>query len=308
MARHKHLIASLGFSVLGAAFTAAAGPAPLEQAIAAYKSGDMTEARTLAEPLATSGDAKAAALTGYLYEQGLGGKKDEARATAFYRTAAGKNDLDSLVALGRMGLDGKGNVSLVDAQSFLSRAAEAGRTDAAALLGGAYLGGRFGARDPKSAEPWLSKAAADDADSAYVLAIIEIDGDGIPPNSASGIRHLKLAADMGHAAAMADYGLLVYQGKASATPSKADAAVWFEKSAKAGDPEGQFLYAYSLATGQGLARDPIQAYIWVLRSSSHSASAPEYDSDRGKLKAGLEKLLRPDEIAKAAIEAQKPAA
>ncbi len=268
----------------------------------------MEEARALSEPLANSGDVKAATMMGFLFEQGLGGKRDEARAVAYYRQAAEKNDPDALLALGRLGLEGKGHIDAAEAQAFLSRAAESGRGDAASMLGVALLNGRFGRRDVAGAVKWLKRGAdAGDADAAYALAVLEIDGDGVPADMAAGLRHLKQAADKNHAAAMADYGLMLYQGKTGEGPSKSAAANWFAKAAKGGDAEGQFLYAYALATGEGVARDPLQAYVWVLRSSAHGASgAPEYDEDRFKLKTGLEKILRPDEVAKAAIEAQKP--
>ena len=306
--RNKRPLAALGFSALGAVLLGAAAPAPLDTAIAAYRAGRMEEARALSEPLANAGDSKAATMMGFLFEQGLGGKKDEPRAVAYYRQAAAKNDPDALVALGRMGLENKGQISAAETQTFLSRAADVGRADAAGMLGRAMLDSRFGKRDAAGAAKWLKRAAdGGDADSAYALALQEIDGDGIPADLASGIRHLKLAADKGHAAAMADYGLMLYQGKAGAAPSKSAAADWFAKSAKGGDAEGQFLYAYALATGEGVARDPLQAYVWVLRSNAQGVSgAPEYDQDRSKLKGGLEKILRPDEVAKAAIEAQKP--
>lgn len=298
----------MGFSALGAVLLGAAAPAPLEGALAAYRAGRMEEARALSEPLANSGDSKAATMLGFMFEQGLGGKKDEARAVAYYRQAAEKNDVDALIALGRLGLDHKGQISPEETQAFLSRAAELGRTDAASLLGRALLNARLGKRDTAGAVKWLKRGAdGGDADAAYTLGILEIDGDGVPQDLPTGLRRLKQAADKNHAAAMADYGLMLYQGKTGEAPSKGGAANWFAKAAKAGDAEGQFLYAYALATGEGIARDPIQAYVWVLRSNAQGASgAPEYDQDRAKLKGGLEKILRPDEVAKAAVEAQKP--
>ncbi|MET0546231.1 MAG: tetratricopeptide repeat protein [Caulobacterales bacterium] len=287
---------------------AGASPGPLDQAVEAYRAGKMVEARTLSEPLAKAGDPKAATLVGFLYEEGLGGAKDETRAAAYYRTAAAQNDVDAMVALGRLGIDGKGLVTPTEARSFLSRAAEANRMDAASLLGRGILAGKLGKSDAPVAANWLRRAAdSGDAEAAYALAIMEMNGDGIPENDVRGLLDLKRAADKDHPAAMADYGLLVYQGKAGKPPSTSDAAIWFERSAKAGDPEGQFLYAYSLAKGEGVGRDPIKAYVWLLRSNAQGSSgAPEYDSDRAKLKGALEKLLRPDEIAKAAAEAQKP--
>ena len=136
--RNKRSLAALGFSALGAVLLGAAAPEPLDSAIAAYRAGRMEEARALSEPLANSGDSKAATMMGYLFEQGLGGKKDEARAVAYYRQAAEKNDADALMALGRLGLDNKGQISPAETQSYLSRAADLGRADAAGLLGDGF--------------------------------------------------------------------------------------------------------------------------------------------------------------------------
>lgn len=307
MTYRSRSLAQLGAGLAGAIMVMAASPGPLDKAVEAYKAGRMQEARALSEPLAQSGDAKAATMLGYLYERGLGGPQDIARATAYYRTAAEKKEPDALVALGRFGLEARGMVTPAEARSFLARAAEAGRIDAASMLGQGILTGKLGKGDPVAAAPWLQQAAdGGDVDAAYSLGILEMNGDGVPVNTVAGLRHLRTAAEQQHPAAMADYGLLVYQGKAG-PPSKSEAARWFEKSAKAGDPEGQFLYAFSLAKGEGVGRDPIQSYVWLLRSNAQGrGDSPEYDLDRAKLKGALEKLLRPDEIAKAAAEAQKP--
>ena len=117
----------------------------------------------------------------------------------------------------------------------------------------------------------------------------------IKPDSARSAALLRQAALGGHAAAMADYGLLVYQGY-SASKSDEDAAEWFRKSAIAGDAEGQFLYAFTLAKGEGLEQDFEEAYYWALKSGQSGVDA--YDQDRDVLRTGLEGKLDATEIAR----------
>jgi len=61
------------------------------------------------------------------------------------------------------------------------------------------------------------------------------------------------------------------------------------KSANAGDAEGQFLYAFTLAKGEGTARNLEEAYYWALKSGV--SGVDEYDADREALRTGLEGQL-----------------
>ena len=118
----------------------------------------------------------------------------------------------------------------------------------------------------------------------------------IRPNSARSASLLKQAAQGGHPAAMADYGLLVYQGY-SASKSIENAAEWFRKSAEAGDAEGQFLYAFTLAKGEGVEKDLEGAYYWVVKSGE--TGVDDYDQDRRKLRERLEENMDPAALARA---------
>ena len=118
----------------------------------------------------------------------------------------------------------------------------------------------------------------------------------IRPNSARSAALLKQAAQGGHPAAMADYGLLVYQGY-SASKSQERAAEWFRKSAEAGDSEGQFLYAFTLAKGEGVEQDFEGAYYWVLKSEE--SGVDDYDEDRRQLRERLEANVDPAALARA---------
>jgi len=117
----------------------------------------------------------------------------------------------------------------------------------------------------------------------------------IRPDSARSAALLKQAAMGEHAAAMADYGLLVFQGY-EVTQSNREAAEWFRKSAQAGDSEGQFLYAFTLAKGEGLEQNFEEAYYWALKSGE--SGVDEYDADRVTLRKGLEGKLSTAAIAR----------
>jgi len=70
------------------------------------------------------------------------------------------------------------------------------------------------------------------------------------------------------------------------TKSDTEAAKWFEKSAKGGDKEGQFLYAFTLAKGEGVTQNFEEAYYWLLKSDK--SGNDDYDKDRAELKKRLE--------------------
>ena len=110
------------------------------------------------------------------------------------------------------------------------------------------------------------------------------------------------AANGGHAAAQADYGLLVFQGR-GVLKNMDEAAKWFEKSARAGDQEGQFLYAYSLAKGEGVTQNFEEAYYWTLKSERAGVSGvSDYDQSRITLRQGLETKL--DASARARVQSR----
>jgi len=117
----------------------------------------------------------------------------------------------------------------------------------------------------------------------------------ITPNSARSAALLEQAAQGGHPAAMADYGLLVFQGY-EVTQSNREAAEWFRKSAEADDSEGQFLYAFTLAKGEGLEQNFEEAYYWALKSGE--SGVDDYNADRVTLRQGLESKLDAAAIAR----------
>ena len=273
------------------------------------------------------GSADAAVMAGYILRYGKAGNTDMMTARKWYEKAAMKGHPDAFVALGEMGLRNQAGLTQTDAVSWLTRASDAGRTDAMRALSDLYrtgqgvsastteserlltsasqsfdaeatkrLGDSSFERDPKKAlKHYESAAKAGHMEAAYIAGVMYAENFEIKPDSARSAALLRQAALGGHAAAMADYGLLVYQGY-SASKSDEDAAEWFRKSAIAGDAEGQFLYAFTLAKGEGLEQDFEEAYYWALKSGQSGVDA--YDQDRDVLRTGLEGKLDATEIAR----------
>ena len=252
-------------------------------------------------------------------------------ARVWYEKAAMKGHPDALVALGEMGIRGQAGLTKTDAVAYLTRASDAGRTDAMRALSDMYrtgqgvsantkeserllqnasqhfdaeatkrLGDSLFERDPKAAlKKYEAAAGAGHIEAAYIAGVMYAENFDIRPDSAKSAALLKQAAQGGFPAAMADYGLLVYQGY-SASKSEEGAAEWFRKAAEGGDSEGEFLYAFTLAKGEGVEQNFEEAYYWALKSGD--SGVDEYDADRKTLRQGLEGKL--DAAAKARVQAR----
>ena len=332
------LVAALlgSLTLLGAPLTVSAAPTltnpaeiqtNFEVALNAYNAGQFGEALNLSQTAANLGSTDGAVMAGYILRYGKAGTTDMMAARQWYEKAAAKGHPDALVALGEMGLRGQAGLTQADAVSYLTRASDAGRTDAMRALSDLYrtgqgvtasaaeserllknasqsfdaeatkrLGDSLFERDAQAAlKHYESAAKAGHLEAAYIAGVMYATNFDIRPDSARSAALLKQAAMGGHPAAMADYGLLVYQGYAAAQ-SDEKAAEWFRKSAIAGDAEGQFLYAFTLAKGEGTAQNYEDAYYWVLKSGE--SGVDDYDEDRRVLREGLESKLGAEAISR----------
>lgn len=313
--------------------------ANLEAALEAYQNGKYDKALSLGKTAARSGSSDAAVLVGHILRKGESATPNYTEAKRWYDMAAVKGHPDALVALGEMGIREQGGVTPTDSISYLSRAADSGRTDAMRVLADLYRTGKGTKADPKQAQYWLEKAAqsfdfqgmkalgdslfetdpkaalkayekaagAGDVEAAYIAGVMYAENFDIRPNEQKSADWLRIAAEGGHAAAMADYGLLVYQGVATQR-SETEAAAWFNKSAERGDSEGQFLYAFTLAKGEGVTQNFEEAYYWVLKSikSAKKLQGTDfYEKDRLALKERLEDNVNPDIITRATARAAR---
>lgn len=303
------------------AFASEAPNQSYQAALSAYEDGDFANAFVFAKLAGAGGDAEAQTLVGHLLSRGELGTPDDNQAVKWYLKAAAQGQADAMVALGKLGLEGRGGLSMTDSRNWLEKAANLGRADAMRALSDMYFLGKGTPPDAAKRKNWLIKAANQgdalsmrklgdillekdakaalkwyeraanlgDADSAYFAGVMYAENFDIKPDAKKSAKWLHQAALAGHPAAQADYGLLVYQGHGVPKSIK-DAAKWFEKSAKGGDPEGRFLYAYTLAKGEGVKQSFEDAYYWLLRADEESGKTgvEPYDRDREELKKRLE--------------------
>lgn len=315
------------------AITSVESQANLEAALNAYQNRKFDSALSLGKTAARAGSTDAAVLVGHILRKGESATPNYTEAKRWYDMAAAKGHPDALVALGEMGIRQQGGVTPTDSISYLSRAADAGRTDAMRALADMYRTGKGTKADPKQAQYWLEKAGqsfdfkgmkalgdslfetdpkgalkayekaarAGDIEAAYIAGVMYAENFDIRPDEQKSANWLRMAAEGGHAAAMADYGLLVYQGVAT-NQSEKEAAAWFQKSAQKGDSEGQFLYAFTLAKGEGVTQSYEDSYYWVLKSieSARRLEGTDfYEKDRLTLKERLENNVSPAIISRA---------
>jgi uncharacterized protein len=149
--------ASLMLVAIGGAATAG----PLEDAVAAYQSGDYAAALKVWRPLAEQGDADAQVHLGVMYESGQGVLRSDAEAIKWYRKAAEQNDAVAQFNLGIMYTKGE-DVSANHAEAALwyRLAAEHGLAGAQFNLGMMYVESQGVPQDYVQAHMWLNLAAA----------------------------------------------------------------------------------------------------------------------------------------------------
>ncbi len=288
-----------------------------DKAVDAYTLGDVTQALNFATFAADNGLADAQVMVAHIYLRGEAGTIDHTKAADYFRKAATQQNVDAYMGLGEMSLRSLAGLTPSDALPWFSSAAQAGRRDAMRAIGEMYLKGQGVIPDADKAAHWLEKAAmrgdehadrkmadslfetepvkalalyekaaaAGDNEAAYIAAIMYEENLDIRPNTNRMVELMRQAAESGHAAAQADYGLLVYQGRGTSMNVN-EAAEWFGKSARNGDSEGQFLYAFTLAKGEGIAQSYEEAYYWLLKAGESEVST--YNQDRIVLRERLE--------------------
>lgn len=298
----------------------------MANASAAYMVGDYQGALIHAERAAAGGEARGATLAGHIRLHGLAGDADDAAAVRWLRRAAELGEPDALVILARLAQSERGGLASWQTREFLAQAAEAGDARAAheyglwlieagdpgaasqaidwlrlaaesgreAAFGDyAFALGEWthGPNDLAAARAWYERAAeAGDGVSALFAGLMFMNGEGGDPDPIRGAQLIQIGAELGLPAAMGQHALLLFQGGVIA-PDPVRAADWARRGAEAGDADSQFLFAYALATGDGVGRNLERAYYWVLRAGAPRPDGPVDDVDRDRLEAALERAL-----------------
>jgi len=290
----------------------------------AYENKDDIKAIELARLSYKYGSIDSAVILGEIFRKSNLPIRSFTEAKKWYLLAARANDANALMALGEMALLEQADLTLNDALIYFTKATDMGHTDAMIALSEIFLkgigvdidrplslnflhnasngfnneatkllGDRYINIDAGKALKYYELAAnAGHIEAAYISGIMYAEGLNVLPNITQASKYLKQSADANYPAAQADYGLLIYQKKIESVPAKGYSH-WFKKAAYGGDKEGQFLYAFILAKGEGVQRNFLDSYYWLIKSGKSGNSS--YDMDREKLKSSLESILTKEE-------------
>jgi hypothetical protein len=245
--------------------------ATLEDAQAAYKKGDYTQAYKEFKVLAAEGNAKAQYRLGTLYYLGWGVPQDYSEAAKWFYQSASKGHVEAQCFLGEMNHDGIGmpqNYTL--AAEWYRKAAEQGHASAQGDLARMYDDGEGVPKDYAEAVKWYRKAAErGNKHVAYRLGLMSAWGQGVQQDYQEAMKWLRDAAESAteskeygvaadaqyHVAVIYDQGLGVQQ-------DRLEAAEWYRKAAEIGHPDAQHDLGSMYWTGEGVPKDYIQAYAW----------------------------------------------
>ena len=253
--------------------------------------------------------------------------EDEAAAVRWLRRAGEQGEADALVILSRLAAASRAGLEPFQAREFLATAAESGDARAAHEYG-LYLmeagdpgaaasaidwlrlaseSGRVeafsdyaeavgdwvhGPGDLTTARLWYERAGqSGDGLAATIAGTMYMQGEGGPADPERGAALIQMGAELGSPAAMGSYALILFQGAPGVPADPIRAASWALQGAELGDGESQFLYAYALATGDGVDLDYERAFYWVRRAAAPRASGLSDDDDRAALEAALRRVL-----------------
>ncbi len=237
---------------------------------------DLEKLRARAE----QADVEAQNTLGSAYNDGKAGlKQDYAEALKWFRRAAEKNFAPAQYNLGLAYELGHG-VPADDRQAFkyYLAAAEQGFGAAQFNVGNMYAVGRGTGQDLFESNLWLKQAAEKGiVEAQFNLGLAYEAGRGVKKDEAQAARWYKQAADRGFPRAQYNLGLLLEDGRGVAK-NEAAAAGYYRAAADQGFAAAQNNYGVMLSEGRGgLARDPVQAWVWLSLAADNGANSGARD-------------------------------
>jgi len=146
---------------------------------------------------------------------------------------------------------------------------------------------------------WRPLAEQGDADAAFDLAQAYKLGRGVPADLAQAKAWYGKAAAAGHAQAIANYGLLLFQDG-----DRQAAMPWIIKASAAGDARAQYVYGTALFNGDLAPRDWPQAYALLTRAAA--SGLPQATTSLAQIEPYLSAEDRQRGLALAAEIASQP--
>ena len=141
--------------------------------------------------------------------------------------------------------------------------AEKGDAMAQNLVGEIYGAGRWVTADPSEALKWYRRSAKNGhPPGQYNLAVALENGEGTPVDLPEALHWYKKAAGHGFTPAEYNLGLMLLRGQAGKPDAKGGAR-WIRKAAEGNDRLAQVALASLYAEGNGVPKDPIEAWAWL---------------------------------------------
>jgi TPR repeat protein len=323
---HRAVLAS-GFVAL-AACTPSLGPPPAEKSAApsatidkeaaqrsiadgldAWKQGDTEKSLTILRkvsaddalrPLANAGDPKAQVAFGRVVENsGMPEARDE--AAKWYQRAADQGDPDGLTSIGLYYQNGEGGLpkDTAKARALYEQAAAKDWAPAMTNLGDFYATGNGVPADMKAALTWYRKAAdLGDANAMYSVGQRYEHGDGVPQDFGDAKNWYERGAKLDHAGCIERLGAFYLAGK-DVPLSYITARQMFESAAAKGLPQAMYDLAKLYSDGDGVSKDPVEAYVWAGIAMRNYPPDDPHRADGQKLQTDLAGKLSAADRAKA---------
>ncbi len=127
-----------------------------------------------------------------------------------------------------------------------------------------------------------------DAVARFDLGVMYNNGWGVPRDYVQAGKWYRLAAAQGNADAQYNLGILYDDGH-----RYAEAVKWYRKAADQGLGDAQFNLGLLYATGQGVPRDYVQAYMWL------ELLAAQDDQSAVSNRDAVARRMTPEQIAEA---------
>jgi len=263
-----------------------AAPAWTVDWVAAVRASQHDRAGTLARDARARGDPYGAYLLGVMSRDGLGVKREPARARELFAEAASLPLANTALAAMLIGGAG-GPVDLDGAHRLLLRASEAGAAYAHHQLSLLLADPRFDRSDPVESFAAAHRAAllGHAAANGRVGALL-LRGEGVMRDPQKALAWLRRGADRGDMASIGLLGEVLVAGSAGELDPKRGEALLL-RAAQAGHGASMANLAELYADGNALPRDYGRAYNWASIALARGHATPALRSLRDTLEARL---------------------
>jgi TPR repeat protein len=225
----------------------------------------------------------------------------EERYVAELRARIARGDVEAEVALGNLYESGQSVLPLDPAQAaeWYRRAADKGHAGAQMNLAMMYLDGHGVPRNVPQAVVWYERAAnGGDVIAMFSLgSIYEAGADRVARDATTAAAWYRNAAKQGLGIAQYRLGMLYRDGR-GVTRDRAQAIDWLRQAAERDETDAQLELGVLLSPPLGTSTDVVEAHTWL----NLAASRWKDESKRvkaGRLRDGIEKTMTEEQRAQA---------